>query len=70
MKYKRCKLCETNYVEKDGEICKICRKHSFDDGSDIDEDICPYCEKNILEYGEEKCKNCKSKSVAIDKENG
>lgn len=70
MKYKRCKLCETNYVEKDNEICKICQRHSFDFGEEMDEDICPYCEKNVLEYGEEKCKSCKLKSVAKAGENG
>jgi len=62
LKYKRCKLCEINCVLGDNEICKICSRRSFDDGSDIEEDICPYCEKHVLEYGEEKCKSCLRKA--------
>ena len=58
-------------MERDGDICGICTRKSFDDGEDIESDICPFCEKNVLEYGEERCKSCliKLKSVANNEEN-
>lgn len=68
MKYKRCILCEINYVEGSEEICKICKsRSSVDDGRDLEIDICPFCEKNRLEYGEERCKSCQRKANFVAK---
>lgn len=68
MKYRRCILCEINYVEENEEICKICKSgKSFDYGDDLEPDMCPFCEKNHLEYGEEKCKNCVRKANFVAK---
>ena len=66
MKYKRCMLCEINYVDEDEEICKFCKaQKSVDDGEGLETDVCPFCEKNLLDYGEEKCKKCREKVIFV-----
>ncbi|HRX13961.1 MAG TPA: hypothetical protein P5087_02980 [Eubacteriales bacterium] len=65
MKYKKCPVCELNYIEETEKMCDICKNKSssFDDDEEY---ICPICYKNKLKYDEVICKKCMEKRLLGD----
>lgn len=63
MKYYRCVKCDLNFVEKEGDICDICKRTDLTYDDDITLGVCLNCGKII--YGEKElyCKKCREELI-------
>jgi len=62
MKYHKCIKCELNYVEKEGDLCKLCLENSEDSG------VCMYC-GGVTFNGKDICDICLESLSLIEYEN-
>jgi len=51
MKYYKCVKCEVNFVEKEGDMCKLCKEDNGDTG------FCIYC-GGLTTGGKDICDIC------------
>jgi len=59
--YKKCPICELNYIQQNEKMCSICRKERklLENDNNSATILCPYCGENYIEESKEMCDVCR-----------
>jgi len=59
MAFRKCPICELNYIKEGETCCSICMRERQKVGKRNDHlEICPVCGVNIVQAGHELCSQC------------
>ena len=64
--YKKCPICEINYIQLNEKMCSICKKERklLENENSNATILCPYCGENYIEESQEMCEACKEEEGA------